>query len=170
MAFGLNKLIKDDKKPEIQSVLVYPLNDSTVVNKGNIPVALTLLKQPDGTLLANKVSTNGTIGFSLNSYDLLTNFYNKNGIYKVQTFLNGTPYFNYSFDTFSFDESKHINYFIDFKNSNNLSNGFKKLFIKEPYSLSIIQHNQKKAVFKFSQKLLMYIELKSAISMKIKQL
>lgn len=143
MAFGLNKLIKDDKKPEIQSVLVYPLNDSTFVNKGNAPISLTLIKQPDGSLLANKVSTNGTIGFSLNSYDLLTNFYNKNGIYKVQTFLNGTPYFNYSFDMFSFDESKHINYFLDFKKFKQFKQRFQKLFIKEPYALSIIQHNRK---------------------------
>lgn len=143
MAFGLNKLIKDDKKPEIQSVIVYPLNDSTFVNKGNTPIALTLLKQPDGTLLANKVSTNGTIGFALNSFDLLTNFYNKNGIYKVQTFLNGSPYFNYTFDTFSFDESKHINYFLDFKKFKQIKQRFQKLFINEPFSLSIIQHNKK---------------------------
>lgn len=143
MAFGLNKLIKDDKKPEIQSVIVYPLNDSTFVNKGNTPIALTLLKQPDGTLIANKVSTNGTIGFALNSYDLLTNFYNKNGIYKVQTFLNGAPYFNYTFDTFSFDESKHINYFLDFKKFKQLKQRFQKLFVKEPYPLSLIQHNRK---------------------------
>lgn len=145
MAFGMNKLIKDDKAPEVSSVMVYPMNDSTMVNKSNAPIALTLLKQPDGTYLSNKVFTNGKVGFAVNTYDLLTNIYNKNGVYKVQTFLNGSPHFGYEFDTFAFDESKHINYFIDFKKYKLLKQRFQKLFIKEPYSLSLVQNNKKTA-------------------------
>ena len=44
MAFGMNRLIRDDKVPEVSSVMVYPMNDSTMVNKSNAPIALTLLK------------------------------------------------------------------------------------------------------------------------------
>lgn len=143
MAFGMNRLIRDDKVPEVSSVMVYPMNDSTMVNKSNAPIALTLLKQPDGSYLSNKVYTNGVVGFAINSYDQLTNIYNKNGVYKVQAFLNGTPHFGYQFDTFAFDESKHINYFIDFKKFKLLKQRYQKLFSKVPYPLSLVQENKK---------------------------
>lgn len=143
MAFGMNKIIRDEKAPEVSSVMAYPLNDSTTVNKSNTPIALTLLKQPDGSYLANKVYANGKVGFAINSYDLLTNVYNKNGIYKVQTYLNGSPHFGYAFDTFAFDESKHINYFIDFKRYKQLKQRFQKLFTTTSYPLSIVSGNNK---------------------------
>lgn len=143
MAFGMNKLIKDEKNPVISSLMVYPENDSTSVNKSRNPVSLSLQKQVDGSFLASKVVANGKIGFALNSYDLSTNNYNKNGIYKVVSYLNGSQNFKFEFDTFAFDESKHINYFIDFNRYKKLKQRFQKLFIKESYPLSLISGNTK---------------------------
>ncbi len=143
MAFGMNKLIKDEMNPVISSLMVYPANDSTSVNKSRNPVSLSLQKQVDGTFLASKVVANGEIGFALNSYDLSTNNYNKNGIYKVVSYLNGSQNFKYEFDTFAFDESKHINYFIDFYRYKKLKQRFQKLFMKESYPLSLVSGNAK---------------------------
>jgi murein DD-endopeptidase MepM/ murein hydrolase activator NlpD len=143
MAFGMNKLIKDQTNPVISSLMVYPANDSISVNKSRNPVSLSLQKQVDGTFLATKVVASGKIGFALNSYDISTNNYNKNGVYKVESYLNGSPNFKYEFETFAFDESKHINYFIDFKTFKKLKQRFQKLFIKENYPLSIVSGNTK---------------------------
>jgi hypothetical protein len=143
MAFGMNKLIKDETNPVISSLMVYPANDSISVNKSRNPVSLSLQKQVDGTFLATKVVASGKIGFALNSYDISTNNYNKNGVYKVESYLNGSPNFKYEFETFAFDESKHINYFIDFKTFKKLKQRFQKLFVKESYPLSIVNGNTK---------------------------
>jgi hypothetical protein len=143
MAFGMNKLIKDEMSPVISSLMVYPANDSISVNKSRNPVSLSLQKQVDGTFLASKVYASGKIGFALNSYDLSTNNYNKNGIYKVVSYVNGSQNFKYEFDTFAFDESKYINYFIDFNKYKKLKQRFQKLFIKESYPLSLIEANTK---------------------------
>jgi murein DD-endopeptidase MepM/ murein hydrolase activator NlpD len=143
MAFGMNKLIKDEMKPVISSLMVYPASDFTSVNKSRNPVSLSLQKQVDGSFLASKVVTSGKIGFALNSYDLSTNNYNKNGIYKVVSYLNGSQNFKFEFDTFAFDESKHINYFIDFYRYKKLKQRFQKLFIKESYPLSLVSGNAK---------------------------
>lgn len=143
MAFGMNKLIKDEMKPVISSLMVYPANDSISVNKSKNPVSLSLQKQVDGSFLASKVVASGKIGFALNSYDLSTNNYNKNGIYKVVSYLNGSQVFKYEFDTFAFDESKHINYFIDFNKYKKLKQRYQKLFVKESYPLSLIAGNTK---------------------------
>lgn len=143
MAFGMSKLIKDEMNPVISSLMVYPANDSISVNKSKNPVSLSLQKQVDGSFLASKVVASGKIGFALNSYDLSTNSYNKNGIYKVVSYLNGSQIFKYEFDTFAFDESKHINYFIDFNRYKKLKQRFQKLFIKENYPLSLVSGNVK---------------------------
>ena len=143
MSFGMNKFIKDTYSPIVSSIMVYPVDDSTILNKGNVPVSLSLQKQTDGTFLASKVFVNGKIGFAINSVDLSTNSYNKNGIYKVATYVNGTPNFGYEFETFAFDESKHINYFIDFNKYKKLKQRFQKLFVKESYPLSIVNGNNK---------------------------
>ena len=143
MAFGMSKLIKDEMNPVISSLMVYPANDSISVNKSKNPVSLSLQKQVDGSFLATRVYASGKIGFALNSYDLSTNSYNKNGIYKVESYLNGSPNFKYVFDTFAFDESKHINYFIDFYRYKKLKQRFQKLFIKENYPLSLVSGNTK---------------------------
>jgi hypothetical protein len=42
-------------------------------------------------------------------------FPNKNGIYKLQTFLNGKPNFGYQFDTYSFDDMRYINALVDYQ-------------------------------------------------------
>jgi murein DD-endopeptidase MepM/ murein hydrolase activator NlpD len=143
MAFGLSKLIRDEMNPVISSLMVYPVNDSTSVNKSRNPVSLSLQKQVDGSFLASKVVASGKIGFALNSYDLSTNSYNKNGIYKVATYINGSQNFKFEFDTFAFDESKHINNFIDFSRYKKLKQRFQKLFVKESYPLSLIAGNTK---------------------------
>ena len=143
MAFGMSKLIKDEMNPVISSLMVYPANDSISVNKSKNPVSLSLQKQVDGSFLASKVVASGKIGFALNSYDLSTNSYNKNGIYKVVSYLNGSQIFKYEFYTFAFDESKHINYFIDFNRYKKLKQRFQKLFIKENYPLSLVSGNAK---------------------------
>jgi hypothetical protein len=146
MAFGMNKLIKDEMNPVISSLMVYPANDSTSVNKSKNPVSLSLQKQVDGSFLASKVVASGKIGFALNSYDLSTNNYNKNGIYKVVSYVNGSQNFKFEFDTFAFDESKHINYFIDFNRYKKLKQRFQKLFIKESYPLSLVSGNTKNGI------------------------
>lgn len=146
MAFGMNKLIKDEMNPVISSLMVYPANDSTSVNKSKNPVSLSLQKQVDGSFLASKVVASGKIGFALNSYDLSTNNYNKNGIYKVVSYVNGSQNFKFEFDTFAFDESKHINYFIDFSRYKKLKQRFQKLFVKESYPLSLVSGNTKNGI------------------------
>ncbi|MBC5836105.1 M23 family metallopeptidase [Flavobacterium sp. F372] len=146
MAFGMNKLIKDEMNPVISSLMVYPANDSTSVNKSKNPVSLSLQKQVDGSFLASKVVASGKIGFALNSYDLSTNNYNKNGIYKVVSYVNGSQNFKFEFDTFAFDESKHINYFIDFNRYKKLKQRFQKLYIKESYPLSLVSGNTKNGI------------------------
>jgi len=139
MLFGFDRFMKDTKKPIIFNVYAYPADDETLVNQSKRPLLLNLVLQKDGTYLADKVIANGKIGFGINTFDYDDVSYNKNGVYKIQTFLNGIPNFGYQFDTYSFDEMRYINALIDYARYKKTQQRVQKLFMKNPYKLSIIK-------------------------------
>lgn len=136
--FGFDQNLKDNKKPTISSLYVYPLYNS-VVNQSKQPLMLNLSLQKDGTYLAGKVKANGKIGFGINAVDTDDVSHNKNGVFNVTTFLNGNPNYNYQFNTYSFDEMRYINAFIDYPRYKKTSQRIQKLFMKTPFALSIIK-------------------------------
>lgn len=146
MLFGFDKMLKDTKKPLISSIYVYPLDDATTVNQSKRPLLLNLVLQKDGTYQSDKVVTNGKIGFGINAFDYDDVSYNKNGVYKVQSFYNGIPNFGYQFDTYSFDEMRYINAFIDYPRYKKTQQRVQKLFMKNPFKLSIIKTNKSNGV------------------------
>lgn len=136
--FGFDKNIKDTKKPTLSSLYVYPL-DNSVVNQSKQPLLLNLSLQKDGTYLAGKVKTNGKIGFAINATDTDDVSFNKNGVFNVSSFLNGNQTYNYQFNTYSFDEMRYINAFIDYNRYKKSGQRVQKLFMKTPFALSIIK-------------------------------
>jgi murein DD-endopeptidase MepM/ murein hydrolase activator NlpD len=148
LLFGYDKLVVDKYKPKVNSIIVYPLNDTIAVNNEFKPQAISLSVNDEGNYVTNKISSNGAIGFGMNVFDNMSNAYNKNGIYKVSTFVNGVPYFSYKFDTFSFDESKHINYFIDYYRLKNMGQRFQRMFMSSEYPLSIVNQNKRDGILK----------------------
>ncbi len=148
MFFGFDKMFTDTKKPVISSVYVYPLDNNTTVNQSRRPLLLNLSLQKDGTYLADKVVANGEIGFGINTFDYDDVSFNKNGVFKVESFYNGTPNFGYQFDTYSFDEMRYINALIDYSRYKKTQQRVQKLFMKNPYKLSIIHSDLLHGVIK----------------------
>ncbi len=136
--FGFDQNIKDNTKPTISSLFVYPL-DNTTVNQSKQPLLLNLSLQKDGNYIAGKVKANGKIGFGINTVDLDDVSHNRNGVFNVTGFLNGDPKYNYQFNTYSFDEMRYINALIDYEKYKRTGQRVQKLFMKTPYALSIIK-------------------------------
>lgn len=147
MHFGMNKIIKDERKPIIQGIVAYPI-DSTIVNTSQIPIDISFSKQADESYLGVKVKANGSIAFGINAYDFCTNGYNKNGLYKVKTYLNGVLQYQYGFDSFTFDESRYINNFIDYERLHDMGQRVQKLFQLNEYPLSIVSKNKKDGILR----------------------
>ena len=112
--FGLDKEMKDTKLPNIHGLMIYALNDEATVNESKKPILLDLKLQKDGTYVAEKIFAKGKIGFGISATDSSTGSSGHNGIFKVQSFINGSPVFGYEFDSFAFNESRYINNFIDY--------------------------------------------------------
>ncbi len=143
--FGFDKYIKDVKKPVISSVYVYPIEGS-VVNKSSRPLLLNLSLQPDGTYLASKVLANGKIGFGISTFDTDNNSPNKNGAFKIQSYLNGNPSFGYQFDTYSFGEMRFVNALIDYQKYKKTYQRVQKLFMVSPYNLTLIKTDKSNGI------------------------
>lgn len=141
MFFGFDIQIKDTRPPVINNLVVYPIGDSSSVNQMQRPMEVNLSLQKDGSYIAEKIVANGKIGFGVNTYDLFDNSYNKNGVFKVQGLCNGKPFFGYQFDSFAFDEGRYINALIDYSRFKRTGQRVQKLFMVEPYLLSIITSN-----------------------------
>ncbi|MFD2910159.1 M23 family metallopeptidase [Flavobacterium ardleyense] len=147
MHFGMKKIISDERKPVIQGVVAYPI-DSTTINTSQKPIDISFSKQADGSYLSVKVKANGSVAFGINAYDFCTNGYNKNGLYKVKTYLNGVLQYQYGFDTFTFDESRYINNFIDYERFHDMGQRVQKLFQLSDYPLSIVSKNKKDGIIR----------------------
>ncbi|TBX70410.1 M23 family metallopeptidase [Flavobacterium silvisoli] len=137
--FGYDILIPDDKRPLINSLWVYPLDENAVVNQSKRPISVNLSLQDDGSYIAETINATGNIGFGITAIDYDNVSWNSNGIFRVQTFLNGKIDFGYQFDTFAFDETRYVNALIDYGRYKKLGQRVQKLFMKKPYPLSIIR-------------------------------
>lgn len=141
MLFGFDVQIKDSRPPVINNLIVYPIGENSSVNQTQRPLEVSFSQQKDGSYITEKVIANGKIGFGINTYDLFDNTYNRNGVFKVQAFCNGKPFFGYQFDSFAFDESRYVNALIDYTRFKKTGQRIQKLFMIEPYLLSIITSN-----------------------------
>jgi murein DD-endopeptidase MepM/ murein hydrolase activator NlpD len=138
MYFGFDTVIIDDKRPIISSLWVYPLDEKTIVNQSKRSLSVNLSLQPDGSYIAEKILATGAIGFGVSTIDFDNVSWNANGIFKVQTFLNGKSSFKFQFETFSFDETRYVNALIDYNRYKTLGQRVQKLFMKNSYPLSVI--------------------------------
>jgi len=142
MLFGFDTLIKDTKRPAITTLMAYPVGENSTVNQSLQPITLNLSLQADGSYVSEKVAVNGKVGFGISAYDMFDFNYNKNGLFKVQSFLNGNPNFGYQFDTFAFDESRYINALLDFYRFKKMGVRIQRLFMTNPYPLSVIKTDE----------------------------
>ena len=76
------------------------------------------------------------IGFGIVTFDRQDLAANSNGVYNIQTFINGSKNFEIDFQRFSFDETKHLNQLIDYEHYSKKRERIQKLFkINNPLSL-----------------------------------
>lgn len=158
MLFGID--IKDSQAPTVLGLFAYPLADGSIVNQSEKPLKININKQADGSFLADKITASGTIGFGVNTYDRQDNTYNKNGVYAVELSVNGSPYLDYDFETFSFDETRYINTLIDYEYYITNSQRVQQCFVLPYNKLSIFNKKTNNGYIDINDGLDYIIEIK----------
>ncbi|WP_422080820.1 M23 family metallopeptidase [Ulvibacterium sp.] len=140
--------VRDATNPTLRKLYGYPLSEDALINQSKNKIQINFSKQKDGTFLADKVRAAGTIGFGFIGYDRQDMAANKNGVYSVQQLVNGKVYSDYSFEKFSFSETRYINTLIDYHHLGKYKQRIQKCFKSPGNRLSIYNtlHNDGKIV------------------------
>ena len=137
MLFGMD--IKDSKRPVVSAIYAYPKNRTSHVNDIKTRKELRLIPNKNGDYSVENITAYGDIGFGIVSYDQQDLAYNKNGVSNIQTFFNGNKNFEMDFKRFSFDETKHLNRYIDFELFKTEKSRVQKLFVESGNTLSMLK-------------------------------
>lgn len=133
--FGIE--IPDNRAPLIEGLFAYPLGEDAHVNNSQERQKLRLIPLKDGSYTTNQVEACGEIGFGISTVDQLDMAYNKNGVYRIETSLNGDQVFEINFEKFSFSETRHLNQLIDYEYYANHRDRVQKLFRNPGNPLSL---------------------------------
>lgn len=126
MLFGMD--IKDTTNPVVKSIYAYPLDKNSFINALNIKQKLKLIPLKNGDYTTENINAIGNIGFGIETIDRQDLAANSNGVYNIQTFVNGSKNFELDFKRFSFEETKHINMLIDYEHYTTKKKRIQKLF------------------------------------------
>jgi len=137
--FGID--IADHKPPKITKAFAYPLDKNSFINNTQEPIELRITMQKDSTYITEKIKAHGNIGFGISTIDQQDAANNKNGIYQIQTTVNGEENFFLSMDKFSFAETRYLNRMIDYGHYIKKKNRVQKLFIEKNNPLSIYKRH-----------------------------
>ena len=141
----------DHRDPLLKDLVVYPLSDSSQINQSQNQQRLRFTKQPDGTFLSEKINAYGPVGFAIGTVDQQDGANNNNGIYKIETKLNGEKTLEVEMDKFSFAETRYLNRMIDYALFEGERDRVQKLFIERNNPLSIYKFEKDKGVVNLTQ-------------------
>ena len=105
-----NIYVEDSRNPQIQSFYLYKGFGQDEKRK-----EFLLVKKNDSVYSTAGVIEAGKINIGLEFFDRQNLSRNKNGIYSAKVKLNGLEIFSYKMDKISFNDSKYINLFIDYR-------------------------------------------------------
>ena len=129
--------IKDSRPPIINSLFAYPLDNESHVNNSAGRQKIRLIPLQDGSYTTEKIDACGNIGFGVSTVDQQDMAPNKNGVYKVETSVNGDDIFAIKFNRFSFGETRYLNQLIDYEYYSNHKSRVKKLYVEPGNPLSV---------------------------------
>ena len=138
LLFGID--IKDTTRPVIQEIYAYPLSENAHVNQSNEIQKLRMLPLQNGDYKVEDITAFGTIGFGIVSSDRQDLGANRNGVYNIQTFYNGQNNFEIEFTKFSFNETSHLNRYIDYGVYKTEKKRIQKLFVEKNNPLSLYKN------------------------------
>ena len=137
MLFGFD--IKDTTKPLVYELYGYPLSEGSHINGETSRVKIRIIKLPNGHYKTEQITAFGKIGFGIISTDRQDFASNKNGLNHIKTTFNGSKSLEVDFKRFSFNETKHLNRYIDYGYFFETKKRIQKLFIESNNPLKLLK-------------------------------
>lgn len=153
--------IKDDIRPVIETLVIYPAGKKTIINNRNKQLKLNVNGGSGNYSISanNQISISGLAGFGFKAYDLLNGSYNKCSVYTIELKIDNIPVFNYKMDTFSFGESRYVNSHIDYETLQREKTYIERAFILPNDKLNAYGNVINNGIFNFTDERKHIVEL-----------
>ena len=156
MAFK-NFSLSDTIPPKVLGLYYKSIPENSVSGSNSGFNYLNISKVSDNLFVADTLKTSGLIGFGINSYDRMNNTWNKMGLSNIKTNINGDKVFDMDFNSFSYDEWRHINTFIDYASYKNDKIKIQKLYIEDYNPLSMYNRSLGDGIIKIEKESEVYL-------------
>jgi len=148
LLFGFE--IKDDIKPTVNNIKIYPLTNGYVDGKDVPKVFPTTGSGGKYTLKDNPViEVDGEIGVGVHTIDKLNGAGNKCGIYTIELFVDDSLVFRQTMEKIDFFTNRYINAHKDYDEYHSKKRSFHKSFITENNKLELYDGLVNKGRLKF---------------------
>ncbi|MDR1122027.1 MAG: M23 family metallopeptidase [Dysgonamonadaceae bacterium] len=132
------KMVQDVRPPQIQSIMVYPKEGQGVIGGKSAKQIISLKKNQKGKVVPSPtLQVWGKIGFAIKAYDYMSGTKNIYGVKDITLKVDGNMIFRSLIDHFSFEETRYLNSFIDWKEWVYRKSFYMKSFIEPGNKLNI---------------------------------
>ena len=150
MAFK-NYSVKDTIPPVVLGLYYKLIPENSISGSNSSFNELKLKKISNNLFISDTLKTSGPVGFGINSFDRMNNTWNKMGLSNIKTNIDGNEIFNMDLNSFSYDEWRHINTFIDYPSYKNKKIKIQKLYIEEFNPLDMYKRSLGDGLVKISE-------------------
>lgn len=156
MAFK-NYSVKDTIPPVVLGLYYKLIPENSISGSNSSFNELKLKKISNNLFISDTLKTSGPVGFGINSFDRMNNTWNKMGLSNIKTNIDGNEIFNMDLNSFSYDEWRHINTFIDYPYYKNKKIKIQKLYIEEFNPLDMYKRSLGDGVVKINETNVTYL-------------
>ena len=156
MAFK-NYSVRDTIPPVVLGLYYKLIPENSISGSNSSFNELKLKKISNNLFISDTLKTSGPVGFGINSFDRMNNTWNKMGLSNIKTSIDGNEIFNMDLNSFSYDEWRHINTFIDYPSYKNKKIKIQKLYIEEFNPLDMYKRSLGDGVVKINETSITYL-------------
>ncbi len=133
--------IPDTIPPQMFSLFIYPIISDRFIKASREFIEYPIFKNGRKyKLIKDTIATRGIFNLGIGVYDLLNDSRNKCGIYSLELFVNDEQIFYAKLNNISFNETRYVNSYMDYKINNESKRKVHKLF-KDPDNLLSVYQN-----------------------------
>lgn len=150
MAFK-NYSVRDTIPPVVLGLYYKLIPENSISGSNSSFNELKLKKISNNLFISDTLKTSGPVGFGINSFDRMNNTWNKMGLSNIKTNIDGDEIFDMDLNSFSYDQWRHINTFIDYPSYKNKKIKIQKLYIEEFNPLDMYKRSLGDGVVKLNE-------------------
>jgi len=145
--------VKDTIAPVLQSLMIIPRNEQSMVNGSFLPLKLKLISKGNNQyVIKEPVYVNGGIGLALKGYDRANGVYNAFSFYKTELFIDSKKIFHLQYDWMDFKNTREVDLEIYYPERAATKKVYHQLFIEPVTTLQYYDRSLGDGIIKIENK------------------